>query len=57
MAAIMHSFRLQVAPGSAVWPLQRITLRPRGGLPMRITSHTHGRCVAEPARESRVLLR
>jgi hypothetical protein len=27
-----------LAPGHSVWPRQRVTLRPRGGLPMRITA-------------------
>ncbi|HEY2134398.1 MAG TPA: cytochrome P450 [Xanthobacteraceae bacterium] len=37
LATIMRSFRLQMAPGFPVWPLLRVTLRPRGGLPMLIT--------------------
>ena len=54
LAEIMRSFRLAVAPGYAVWPLQRVTLRPRGGLPMRIVPRETGRSVAEPDRASRV---
>jgi cytochrome P450 len=38
LAAIMRSFRLRMAPGFPVWPLQRVTLRPRGGLPMRLVA-------------------
>jgi cytochrome P450 len=36
LAQIAQSFRLRVRPGYAVEPLGRMTLRPRGGLPMRI---------------------
>ncbi len=34
VAAVMREFELEVAPGHVVWPLHRITLRPRRGLPM-----------------------
>lgn len=34
LATILRHFRLDPAPGHKVEPLQRITLRPRGGLPM-----------------------
>jgi cytochrome P450 len=34
VAAIIRAFELNVAPGHDVWPLHRITLRPRRGLPM-----------------------
>jgi cytochrome P450 len=34
VAAIVRAFELEVAPGHAVWPLHRITLRPKRGLPM-----------------------
>jgi cytochrome P450 len=34
VAPIIRAFELDVAPGHAVWPLHRITLRPRRGLPM-----------------------
>jgi Cytochrome P450 len=34
LAAIAKNFRLLLAPGATVWPLQRVTLRPTGGLPM-----------------------
>ena len=36
LAQIAQSFRLRVRPGHTVEPLGRMTLRPRGGLPMRI---------------------
>ena len=34
LATIMRHFTLELAPGHAVWPVQKVTLRPRGGLPM-----------------------
>ena len=34
VATIMRNFTLQLAPGHAVWPLHRVTLRPADGLPM-----------------------
>ena len=34
VAAIMQNFELDLAPGHKVWPVHRITLRPKGGLPM-----------------------
>jgi cytochrome P450 len=43
LATIMRRFRLEVAPGVTVWPQLRVTLRPRGGLPMRITARGPGR--------------
>jgi cytochrome P450 len=33
LATIMRHFALELAPGHAVWPLLRVTLRPAGGLP------------------------
>jgi cytochrome P450 len=36
IAAIVREFELDVAPGHEVWPLHRITLRPRRGLPMTV---------------------
>jgi cytochrome P450 len=36
IAAIMKNFELWLAPGQEVWPLHRITLRPRGGLHMTV---------------------
>jgi cytochrome P450 len=37
LATIVRTVRLDLVPGHEVMPLQRITLRPRGGLPMRLT--------------------
>jgi cytochrome P450 len=34
LSAIVSKFELQVAPGHVVWPQQRVTLAPRGGLQM-----------------------
>ena len=34
VAGIVRSVRLEPAPGHEVWPVHRITLRPRNGLPM-----------------------
>ena len=34
VAIIMHNFNLELAPGHSVWPVQKVTLRPKGGLPM-----------------------
>jgi cytochrome P450 len=48
LATVMRRFRLRVAPGHAVWPLQRVTLRPRGGLPMRIAARVSDRPAAQP---------
>ena len=37
LATLVHRFDMQLLPGAHVWPLQKITLRPAHGLPMRIT--------------------
>ncbi len=34
VAMIMRHFTLEMAPGSAPWPVLKVTLRPKGGLPM-----------------------
>jgi cytochrome P450 len=34
VATVMRNFTLQLAPGHAVWPMHRVTVRPDGGLPM-----------------------
>jgi hypothetical protein len=34
LGTILRHFHVALAPGTSVWPLQRLTLRPRGGLPM-----------------------
>jgi cytochrome P450 len=36
LSAITRNFRFELIPQHSVWPLQRITLRPSGGLPLRI---------------------
>jgi cytochrome P450 len=38
LAGLAKNFDFQVAPGHAVWPLLRVTLRPAGGLPMIVKS-------------------
>jgi cytochrome P450 len=37
LGTILRHFDVALAPGTSVWPLQRLTLRPRGGLPMVLT--------------------
>jgi cytochrome P450 len=37
LATIVRHFRLELAPGHVVWPVQKITLRPKGGLPMIVS--------------------
>jgi cytochrome P450 len=34
VATVTRNFTLEVAPGHAVWPMHRVTIRPDGGLPM-----------------------
>lgn len=36
LAALVQRFDMELAPGGQVWPLQKITLRPANGLPMRL---------------------
>jgi cytochrome P450 len=36
LATITRHFTLELAPGHVVWPVQKVTLRPRGGLPMLV---------------------
>lgn len=38
LAAIVRNFRLELSPGQRVWPTLRVTLRPEGGLRMRIAA-------------------
>lgn len=45
VAKIVARFDLSLAPGHEVWPVHRVTLRPRGGLPMVVRR----RAVAEPS--------
>ena len=37
LAALVQRFDMQLLPDAVVWPIQKITLRPANGLPMRIT--------------------
>jgi cytochrome P450 len=34
LATLMRNFNLELMPGHAVWPVQKVTLRPKDGLPM-----------------------
>ncbi|MGH6726039.1 MAG: cytochrome P450 [Pseudolabrys sp.] len=34
LATLMRHFTFELAPGHMVWPVQKVTLRPKGGLPM-----------------------
>jgi cytochrome P450 len=36
IATIMRHFTLQLSPGHVAWPVQKVTLRPKGGLPMMV---------------------
>jgi cytochrome P450 len=42
LASIVKNFRVTLAPGTAVWPLLRVTLRPDNGLPMMIEQRRAG---------------
>ena len=42
VAAIMKDFELELAADYEVWPVHRITLRPRDGLPMTVRKRTPG---------------
>jgi cytochrome P450 len=52
LATVMRRLQLRLAPCFAVWPLQRVTLRPRGGLPMRISARMPDRSAAQPERDA-----
>lgn len=41
LATIMRNFNLELAPGHAVWPEQKVTLKPKGGLPMILRRRNH----------------
>jgi cytochrome P450 len=43
LATIVRDFELELAEGYSVWPVQKVTLRPRGGLPMIIKKRRQGR--------------
>jgi cytochrome P450 len=47
LATIARSMRLDLIEGHEVAPVQRITLRPRGGLPMRLTQRVRKQALAE----------
>jgi cytochrome P450 len=36
LATLVRHCRLEMQSGHAIWPVQRVSLRPRRGLPMRI---------------------
>jgi cytochrome P450 len=36
LATLMRHFRLELMPGHRVWPVQKVTLRPKDGLPMLV---------------------
>jgi cytochrome P450 len=42
LARLVQRFDLQLLPDAKVWPLQKITLRPAYGLPMRIVARSNG---------------
>ena len=42
LAALTQCFDIELSPDAKVWPLQRITLRPENGLPMRVTPRDCG---------------
>jgi cytochrome P450 len=37
LATLVHRFEMQLLPEARVWPVQKITLRPANGLPMRVS--------------------
>jgi cytochrome P450 len=41
LATIIRNFNLELAPGHLVWPVQKVTLRPNGGLPMVVRRRVH----------------
>jgi cytochrome P450 len=41
LATIMRNFNLELAPGHDVWPVLKVTLRPKGGLPMIVRRRIH----------------
>lgn len=43
LSAIVRNFSFEIVPHHVVWPMQRVTLRPRGGLPMRIRSRAQAK--------------
>jgi len=43
LATIVRNFELELAEGYSVWPVQKVTLRPRGGLPMIVKKRRQSR--------------
>jgi cytochrome P450 len=37
LATLFHRFEMQLLPDASVWPVQKITVRPENGLPMRVS--------------------
>jgi cytochrome P450 len=37
LATLVHRFDVRLIPGAKVWPMQKITLRPSNGLPVRVS--------------------
>lgn len=44
LAVLMRRFDLELLPGTKIWPLQRITLRPANRLPMRLSERRRRPC-------------
>jgi cytochrome P450 len=42
LAVLISNFDMRLSPEADVWPVQRITLRPANGLPMKTSSHYFG---------------
>ena len=42
VATLMRHFTFDLAPGHVVWPVQKVTLRPKGGLPMIVRRRCQG---------------
>jgi len=38
LATLLRYLKLELSPGHVVWPVQKVTLRPKGGLPMTVTA-------------------
>ena len=44
LATLMRHFNFELAPGHVVWPVQKVTLRPRDGLPMLVERRRRQSC-------------
>jgi cytochrome P450 len=42
LSLLVQRFDMQLIPGAKGWPLQKITLRPAYGLPMRVATRSRG---------------